>query len=138
MKAALHSQTVNSSAGECALFTPVGQQVRIVCVRVCVQLILQRAPQPHRGGNSSGGLHQTKTLCSTPFVQSGSCAKSELWGLQVPSSFICKQMLQQSPSRVGKWEPPCPFFSDPAPSLSQCVLTQCQSTAELRRESSPR
>lgn len=39
-----------------------------VCMYVC-SLSCAKPPQPHGAGSSSGGLHQTKPLCSTPFFQ---------------------------------------------------------------------
>lgn len=104
-------------------------------VRVC-SLSCAKPPQPHGVGSSSGGLHQTKPLCSTPFLQPSTAPPSR-------SRRVC-QHTQASHTRgvllggeeVGTmtWVPPTPFFGAPALSASHFVRAPYHGRAELRQE----
>lgn len=71
-----------------------------VPARVRVQLILCQTPSAHGAGSSSGGLHQTKPLCSTPFSQlSTVLPESEPSGLSENLNFLHRGVLQP-PARL--------------------------------------
>lgn len=116
-----------------ALFSQAGWRARSPSARACVcSLSCAKRPRPHGAGSSSGGLHQTKPLCSPPFSQlSAVLPESEPSGLSERSGFLC----QGSPTAPNTtWLPPARFFSDPALSACHCTCSQHQGIAELRQE----
>lgn len=130
--------TENSSTTECApvhlSWTTSEEPVHThACVYVR-SLSCHKPPQPHGVGSSSGGLYQTKPLCSTSFFQ-----------LRTPtppaprlSCLVCQHTQASctppSPTRgkVGTttWLPPTQCLGAPAPSTS----SQYQGRAELQQE----
>ena len=95
------------------LFTQAGRRVRnlCACTRVCVcvcvcSLSCAKPPQPHGAGSSSGGLHQTKPLCSTPLFQPSTAPPSPSHGVcQHAQASRTKGVLQHQVPLGGRWEP---------------------------------
>lgn len=115
------------------LFSQARWRARSLCAPACVRvrvcsLSCAKPPRPHGAGSGSGGLHQTKPLCSTPFSQpSAVLPESEPPGLSEHSSF-----LHQGSPRAARKVPParlgCPQHRSSATRHCLCAIVRAHST----------